>query len=70
MFWVAYENSIGVYTDSVTEFIRKGIDDVVPTRTIRTYSNLKPCIEGSIQTKHKEQTTAFSLGKMTGNMDV
>jgi hypothetical protein len=37
MFWVASENNIEVYTDSVSEFIRKCIGDVVPTVDIKTY---------------------------------
>ena len=53
MFRVASENNIDVYTYMVTEFIRKGIGDVVPTVTIKTYSNQKPWIDGSILTKLK-----------------
>ena len=34
MFRVASENNIDVYTDTVTEFIKKCIGDVVPTVTI------------------------------------
>jgi hypothetical protein len=41
LFWVASENSIEIYTDSVTVFIRKCIEDVVPTVMIRTYPNQK-----------------------------
>ena len=41
MFWVASENNIDVYTDTVTELIRKCIGDVVPTVTITTYPNHK-----------------------------
>ena len=42
MFWVASENNIDMYTDTVTEFIRKCIGDVVPIVTIKTYPNQKP----------------------------
>jgi hypothetical protein len=38
---VASDNNIDVYTDTVTEFIRKWIGDVVPTVTIKTYPNQK-----------------------------
>ena len=31
MFWVASENNIDEYMDTVTEFIRKYIGDIVPT---------------------------------------
>ena len=68
MFPVASENNIDEYTDMVTEFIRKCIGDVVPTVTIKTYSNQKLWIDGSICAKMKAGTTAFNHGKMTGNM--
>ena len=42
MFRVASEININEYTDTVTEFIRKSIGDVVPTVTIKTYPNYKP----------------------------
>jgi hypothetical protein len=67
MFWVAYENNIDVYTDTVTEFIRKCIGDVVPKVTIKTYPNQK-WIDGSIHAKLKGQKTAFNHGKVTRNM--
>ena len=35
MFRVASENNFDVYTDTVTEFIRKCLGDVVPTVTIK-----------------------------------
>ena len=35
-----------VYTDTVTEFIRKCIGDVVPTVTIKTYPNQ---IDGTVE---------------------
>ena len=53
MFWVASENNIDKYTDTVTEFIKKCIVDVVPTVTIKIYPNQKPWIDGSICTKLK-----------------
>ena len=55
---VASENNIDVYTDNVTEFIRKCIGDVVPMVTIKTYPNQKLWIDGSIHAKLKAQTTA------------
>ena len=54
MFWIASDNSIDVYADSVSEFISKCIGDVVPTATIKTFPNQKPWIDGSIRTKLKE----------------
>ena len=53
----------------MTEFIRKCIEDVVPTVTIKTYPNQRPWTDGSTHTKLKAPTiTTFNLGKMTGNM--
>jgi hypothetical protein len=53
MFRVVSENNIDVYTDTLTEFIRKCIGDVVPTVTIKIYPNLKPWIDDSIRGKLK-----------------
>jgi hypothetical protein len=55
------DSSIGIeeYTTSVTGFINKCIDDVVPTLTIRTYPNQKPWITGSICTELKARPAAF-----------
>jgi hypothetical protein len=55
MFRVAPENSVDVYTNLVTEFIRKCIEDVVPTVTITTYPNQKLWIGGSIHAKLKSK---------------
>ena len=53
MFRVASKN-IDEHTDTVTEFIRKCMGDVVPTVTIKTYPNQKLWIDGSIRAKLKE----------------
>jgi hypothetical protein len=68
MFRVDSENNIDVYADSVSEFIRKCIGDVVPTVTIKTYPNQKPWIDGGICAKLKVRTTTFNHGKTTGKM--
>ena len=62
MFRVASENNIDEYTDTVTEFIRKCIGDVVPTETIKTYPNQKPWIDGSIRAKPMARPTTFNHG--------
>ena len=67
MFQLACENNLDAYTDTVTEFIKKCIGDVLPM-TIKTYPNQKLWIDGSIRAKLNEQTTAFNHGKVTGNM--
>ena len=48
--------------------IWKCIGDVVPTVTIKTYTNQKPCIDRDIHAKLKAQTITFNHGKVTGNM--
>ena len=67
-FRIASNNNIDEYADSVSEFIRECICDVIPTATIKTFPNQKPWIDGSIRVKLKERTTAFNQGKVTGNM--
>ena len=52
MFWVASDNNIDEYADSVSEFISKFIGDV-PTVTIKTFPNQKSWIGGRIRTKLK-----------------
>ena len=52
----------------MSEFIRECIGDVVPTVTMQSYLNQKPWIDSDIRAKLKERTTAFNLGKVTGNM--
>jgi hypothetical protein len=46
-------------TTSVTGFINKRIDDVVPTVTVCTYPNQKPWITGNIRTELKGRAAAF-----------
>ena len=45
MFRVASDNNIDVYADMVSEFINKCIGDVVPTVSIKTFPNQRPCID-------------------------
>ena len=52
-------NGIEEYTTSVTGFINKCIDDVIPTVTVRTYPNQKPWIKGNIHTKLKARAAAI-----------
>jgi hypothetical protein len=58
IFWDSF-NDFEEYTTSVTGFINKCIDDVVPTVTVRTYSNQKPWITGNICTELKARAAAF-----------
>ena len=52
-------NGIEEYTTSVTSFINKCIDAVVPRETMRTNPNQKPWITGNIRTELKARATAF-----------
>ena len=47
------------YTTSVTGYINKFIDYVVPTVTVRTYLNQKPWITGTIHTELTARAAAF-----------
>jgi hypothetical protein len=57
------DSSSGIeeYTTSVTGFINKCIDDIVPTVTLRTYPNQKPWITGNIRTELKEKGECIQL---------
>jgi hypothetical protein len=52
-------NGIEEYTTSVTGFINKCIDDVIPTVTVHPYPNQKPWITDNIHTELKGRAAAF-----------
>ena len=52
-------DGIEEYTTSVTGFINKWINDVVPTVTVCTYPNQKPWIKGNIRIEQKGRAAAF-----------
>jgi hypothetical protein len=56
VFW-DLSNGIEEYSTSVTGFINKCIDNVVPT--VRTYPNQKPWITGNIYTELKARAAAY-----------
>ncbi len=62
MFWAASDDDIEAYSDTVTCFIRKCIDDVVPTKTIRIYPNQKPWINSDVRSALSARTSAFKSG--------
>ena len=49
------------YTTSVTGFVNKCIEDVVPTVTVHTYPNQKPWTAGKIHTELKGRAAAFKV---------
>jgi hypothetical protein len=46
-------------TTSVTGFINKCIDDVVPTVTVRTHPKPEAMVTGNIHTEQKSRAAAF-----------
>ena len=61
--WNMFHSSDGIeeYTRSVTGFINKCIEEVVPTVTVRTYSNQKPWVTGNIRTELKGRAATFKV---------
>ncbi len=62
--WVraASDDDIEAYSDTVTCFIRKCIEDVVPTKTICIYPNQKPWINSDVRAALSARTSAFKSG--------
>ena len=63
--WNMFQDSSGgieEYTTSVTGFINKCINDVVPTVSVRTYPNQKPWITGNIRTELKARAATQGAG--------
>ncbi len=59
MFRAASDEDIEAFSDTVTCFIRKCIEDVVPTKTIRIYPNQKPWINSDVRSALSARTSAF-----------
>ncbi len=62
MFQAVSDDDIEAYSDTVTCFIRKCIEDVVPTKTIRIYPNQKPWINSGVRSALSARTSAFKSG--------
>ncbi len=62
MFRAASDDDIEAYSDTVTCFIRKCIEDVVPTKTIRIYPNQKLWINSDVRSALSARTSAFKSG--------
>ncbi len=58
MFWAVSDDDIEAYSDSVTCFIRKCIEDVVPTKTIHIYPNQKTWINSDVRPALSARTSA------------
>ncbi len=62
MFRAASDDDIEAYSDKVTCFIRKCIEDVVPTKIICIYPNQKPGINSDVRSALSARTSAFKSG--------
>ncbi len=62
MFRAASDDDMEAYSDSVTCFIRKCIEGVVPTKTIRIYPNQKPWINSDVRLALSARTSDFKSG--------
>ncbi len=62
MFRAASDDDIEAYSDSVTCFIRKCVEDVVLTKTIRIYPNQKLWINSDVRAALSVRTSAFKSG--------
>ena len=60
-----FSDDIEEYTTSVTGFINKCIEVIVPTVTVHTYPNQKPWITGNISTELKGRAAAFKVRDST-----
>ena len=64
MFCDAADGDIDEYTDSVSAYIPKCIDDVVPSVNVKTFPNLKPWVNGDVRDKLRARSSAFSSGDL------
>ncbi len=62
MFRAASDDDIEAYSETVTCFIRKCIEDVVPTKIICIYPNQKPWINSDVLSALSARTSAFKCG--------
>ncbi len=71
MFRAASDDDIEEYSDSVTCFIQKCIEDVIPTKTICIYPNQKPWINSDVRSALSARTSALNPETLTiGNKPV
>ncbi|KAG5840950.1 hypothetical protein ANANG_G00194350 [Anguilla anguilla] len=64
MFCVAADGDIDEYTDSVSAYISKCIDDVIPKVNVRTFPNQKPWVNGNVHAKLRAWSSAHSSGNL------
>ncbi len=59
MLRAASDDDVEAYSDTVTRFIRKCVEDVVLIKTIRIYPNQKPWINSDVRAALSARTSAF-----------
>ena len=64
MFHHASGNDVNEFSDTVTCFISKCIEDIVPTKTVRIFPNQKPWINGEVRTALHARNAAFRTGNV------
>ncbi len=64
MFRAASDDDIEAYSETVTCFIRKCVEDVVPTKKICIYPNQNPWINSDVRAALSAQTFAFKSGNI------
>ncbi|KAI4900670.1 hypothetical protein NFI96_025609 [Prochilodus magdalenae] len=64
MFPDAAGTDINEYTDSITSYISKCTDDIVPKINVKTFPNQKPWINTEVRDQLKARTTAYNTGDL------
>ncbi|KAL6463200.1 hypothetical protein MHYP_G00275910 [Metynnis hypsauchen] len=62
MFLDAAGTDINVYTDSITSYISKGTEDIVPKINVRSFPNQKPGINAEVRAKLRAWAAAYNSG--------
>ncbi|KAI4875037.1 hypothetical protein NFI96_007081 [Prochilodus magdalenae] len=66
--WQMFRDAAGTdtneYTDSITSYVSKCTDDIVPKINVRTFPNQKPWINTEVRAKLRAQTTAYNTGDL------
>ncbi|KAK7881961.1 hypothetical protein WMY93_028135 [Mugilogobius chulae] len=66
--WAMFQSSaddIHEFTDVVISFVYKLTEDVVPTKTIKVFSNQKPWVDRSVRGALNARTAAYNQGDMS-----
>ena len=65
MFRDAAGTDINEYTDSITSYINKCTEDIVPKINVRTFPNQKPWINAEVRAKLRARAAAYNSGDPT-----